>query len=177
MDHAVTHAERPRRGQAMIELGIVVVVFAMLTMGAVQFGYAFMVLNMITHAARDGAHTAASWAQRDGGSCGRLPALVTTSGGSNPVEQAVRTEINTVYAGSLNVSVCQGNDGTETCPSGVTVPDSPNCGSPTNPVVMVNVRGCVPYLLNILNLGTVCDGGQRGFTVNRTVWFRDEKRA
>ena len=46
----------------MIELGIVVVVFAMLTMGAVQFGYAFMVLNMITHAARDGAHTAASWA-------------------------------------------------------------------------------------------------------------------
>jgi TadE-like protein len=166
-----------RRGQAMIELGIVVVVFAMLTMGAVQFGYAFMVLNMITHAARDGAHTAASWAQRDAGSCGRLPSLVTTSGGSNPVEQAVRTAINTVYAGSLNVSVCQGNDGTEACPSGVTVPDSPNCGSPANPVVMVNVRGCVPYLLNILNLGTVCDGGQRGFTVNRTVWFRDEKRA
>jgi len=60
MDHATPHARRRPRGQAMIELGIVVIVFAMLTMGAVQFGHAFMVLNMITHAARDGAHTAAS---------------------------------------------------------------------------------------------------------------------
>jgi TadE-like protein len=166
-----------RRGQAMIELGIVVVLFVVLTMGAVQFGHAFMVVNMVTHAARDGAHTAASWAEREAGSCGRLPAAVTTAGSSNPVEQVVRTELTTVYAGSLNVSVCQGNDGTETCPSGVSVPDAPNCGSPSNPVVMVNVSGCVPYLLNVLGLGAQCSGGQRGFNVNRTVWFRDEKRA
>src|SRR5262245_18608994 len=177
MDHAVVHADRRRRGQAMIELGIVVIVFAMLSMGAVQFRHAFMVLNMITHAARDGAHTAASWAERDAGSCGRRPTAVTTAGAGNPVETAVRNEITSVYAGSLNVSVCQGNDGTEACPTGVAVPDTPNCGSPSNPVVMVNVQGCVPYLLNILGLGTACSGGARGFTVNRTVWFRDEKRA
>ena len=177
MDHAPTPPGRRQRGQAMIELGVIVVVFVLLTMGAVQFGHAFMVVNMITHAARDGAHTAASWAEREAGSCGRLPAAVTTPGASNPVETAVRNEITTVYSGSLNVRVCQGNDGTEACPSGVAVPDSPNCGTPANPVVMVNVSGCVPYLLNILGLGTPCADGQRGFTVNRTVWFRDEKRA
>src|SRR5262249_40224175 len=112
MDHAVVHADRRRPRQAMIALGSGVIGVSMLSRGAVQFGHAFMVLNMITHAARDGAHTAASWAERDAGSCGRLPTAVTTAGAGNPVETAVRNEITSVYAGSLNVSVCQGNDGT-----------------------------------------------------------------
>ena len=165
-----------RRGQALVETGMVVVLLTALTMGVVQFGHAFMVANMITHAARDGAHVAASWAQRDNNSCGRIPASVKATGG--PIDTLVKQEIGTVYANtaSLTVSVCQENDGTSTCPPDSAPPDQPNCGSPTNPVVVVNVQGCVPYLMNIFGLGTSCGGGGRGFQVNRSVWFRDEKR-
>ena len=48
--------------------------------------------------------------------------------------------------------------------------------NPATPVVIVNVTGCVPYLMNIFALGTPCGGGARGFNVNRSVWFRDERR-
>jgi Flp pilus assembly protein TadG len=165
---------RRHQGQALVETGLVVVLLTALTMGVVQFGHAFMVANMITHAARDGAHVAASWAQRDTNSCGRLPASVTAAGG--PIETLVNQEISTVYATPLQVRVCQADDGTVACPPGSAVPDQPNCGNPTNPVVVVNVQGCVPYLMNIFALGTPCASGGRGFQVNRSVWFRDEKR-
>ena len=44
------------------------------------------------------------------------------------------------------------------------------------PVVIVNVQGCVPQLMNIFAGGTPHSGGSRGFTVGRSVWFRDERR-
>src|SRR5205823_2626252 len=89
-----------------------------------------------------------------------------------------RLEPRTVYAdvSSFNVRVCQGNNRSEACPPGVSVPDAPSCENPTTPVVIVNVQGCVPYLMNMFALGTPYTGGGRGFTVNRSVWFRDEKR-
>ena len=171
-------ANRREAGQGLVELGIIVVLLLALTMGVVQFGHAFMVANMITHAARDGARLGASWATRDTNSCGRLPSTITTAGATNPIETLVKNELRTVYAdvASFNVRICQGNTGSEVCPPGVTVPDAPNCGNPTTPVVIVNVQGCVPFLMNIFALGTPCSGGARGFTVNRSVWFRDEKR-
>ena len=167
-----------QRGQELVEFGITIILFMTIALGVITFGHAFMVANMITHAARDGARVGASWATRDTNSCGRLPSTITTAGASNPIETLVKNELRTVYAdvASFNVSVCQGNTGSETCPPGVTVPDAPNCGSPTTPVVIVNVQGCVPFLMNIFALGTSCSGGARGFTVNRSVWFRDEKR-
>src|SRR5690242_17639237 len=58
------------RGQELVELGILVVLFILLVGGVMQFGHAFMVANMITHAARDGARLSASWAGR--GACQQL---------------------------------------------------------------------------------------------------------
>ena len=47
------------RGQAIAEMGLVVLLFVVLTLGIIDFGRMLMVLNVITHAARDGARIAA----------------------------------------------------------------------------------------------------------------------
>ena len=168
-------SDRREKGQGLVELGIIIVLLLALTMGVVQFGHAFMVANMVTHAARDGARLGASWSTRVTNSCGALPSTATAPTG--PIATAVKNEIATVAdATGFTVNVCQGNDGTQACPPGLTVPTAPNCGSPSTPVVIVNVTGCVPYLMNIFALGTPCGSGARGFNVNRSVWFRDEKR-
>ena len=46
---------RSERGQALIETAISILLFLGVTLALVTFGHAFMVVNMITHAARDGA--------------------------------------------------------------------------------------------------------------------------
>ena len=48
-----------QRGQALAETGIAITLLLLLVMGVIEFGRAFMVANMITHAARDGARSAA----------------------------------------------------------------------------------------------------------------------
>src|SRR5262249_59628214 len=57
------------RGQALVETGIVIVLLCTLVMGIIEFGRAFLIANMITNAAREGARAAAVWpsTQRDGG--------------------------------------------------------------------------------------------------------------
>jgi len=50
---------RPR-GQALAELGIVIVLFVFIGLGIIEFGRAWMIINMATHAARDGARAAAA---------------------------------------------------------------------------------------------------------------------
>ena len=148
-----------QRGQAVVETGIVIVLFLLLVGGVMQFGHAFMVANMITHAARDGARLAASWQSRGG--CGQL---LNTSA----IQTAVQNAIATVSAETFTVTVNQTPSVTAT---------SPPCSAPgTTPSVTVNVTGCVPYIFNILNLGTPCGSGGRGFQVNRTVTFDDELR-
>jgi Flp pilus assembly protein TadG len=47
------------RGQALAEMGIVVVLLVMILMGIVEFGRMLMLTNMVVHAARDGARIAA----------------------------------------------------------------------------------------------------------------------
>ena len=46
-------------GQALAEMGLVVLLFVLLTCGIVDFGRMLMILNVVTHAARDGARMAA----------------------------------------------------------------------------------------------------------------------
>ena len=46
-------------GQAIAAMGIVTLLFVLLTLGIVDFGRMLMVMNVVTHAARDGARTAA----------------------------------------------------------------------------------------------------------------------
>src|SRR5207247_10193390 len=43
-----------QRGQALIEVGMSITLFLAIALGLLTFGHAFLVMNMITHAARDG---------------------------------------------------------------------------------------------------------------------------
>ena len=80
------------RGQALVETALTILLFLALALGVMTFGHAWMVANMITHAARDGASLAATWPTRDG-TCGRLDSTVT-----GPIEVTVKNEIATVAA-------------------------------------------------------------------------------
>lgn len=57
------HADGTRRhrtrGQALAEMGIVVVLLMMMVLGIIEFGRMLMLTNMVVHAARDGARIAA----------------------------------------------------------------------------------------------------------------------
>ena len=146
-----------QRGQALAEAGIVIVLFMAIALGLITFGHAFMALNMITHAARDGARVAATWPYR--GSCG---GLIQTSA----IQTQVRNEIASTVGGSFQVNVTQNP----------TPPGGSPCGTPPQtPTVQVTVVGCVPWVFPILprNFGTNCNG-QTGFAVSRVAVFHDE---
>ncbi len=150
---------RNQRGQEIVELGITIVLFITLALGVLMFGHAFMVLNMVTHAARDGARLAASWASRDG--CQAIT-------NKQPIIDAVNSRIATVTAQTFMVTVDQQ-------PGPITTTSPPCSPAPgLTPTVTVNVNGCVPYLFNILGLSS--GGCTGGFNVNRTVQFADELR-
>jgi Flp pilus assembly protein TadG len=47
----------PRKAQAVVEFALVLPVFLLLLMGAVEFGRAYLRLHLLTNAAREGART------------------------------------------------------------------------------------------------------------------------
>src|SRR2546426_5032563 len=147
-----------QRGQELVEFGIIIVLFITLALGVVTFGHAFMVANMITHAARDGARLAATWPTR--GACQRID---NTNTGA--IQTTVKNEIATVTGSTFTVDVAQNP----------VQPGGPPCTASTTPLVVVTVTGCVPYVFPILPaaLGVDCNG-QKGFSVSRTVTFHDE---
>lgn len=114
-----------QRGQALAETGIVIVLLLLLVMGVVEFGRAFMVTNMIVHAARDGARTAAVQPVTNRDSSGII--LSTSS-----IETAVRNEIAAVVGSSTA--------------SGLTINVTQAAGPP--PVVTVQVSGNIPFILH-----------------------------
>ena len=147
------------RGQAMVEASVVIVLFLGIALGLITFGHAFMVANMITHAARDGARVAATWTPR--GPCGRLDNTNAAA-----IQTMVQNEIRAVTPETFSVNISQN----------WTPPGSAPCGTPTTPTVQVNVQGCVPYVFPLLlprSIGYDC-GGKTGFRVDRTVVFHDE---
>jgi Flp pilus assembly protein TadG len=118
-------ARRGERGQALAETGIVIVLFVMLVMGTIEFGRAWMISNMITHAARDGARTAATWPTRTGG------AISSTD--KTTIQNQVQTEMANVLGSptGLTATVSQTNAG-------------------TIPTVQVRVNGSLSYLFQLL---------------------------
>ncbi len=111
----------------MVETAIVVVLFVTLVMCALEFGRAWMVANMITHAARDGARIAAV-----------VPATGRSSSGvissTSSIQSQVLTDIqNVVPTTGLTVNV------TQPTVSGI-------------PMVQVQVSGTVPYLFYNSNI-------------------------
>jgi Flp pilus assembly protein TadG len=116
---------RGRSGQALIEMALVVVLFVTLTMGVLEFGRAWMIGNMITHAARDGARAAAV-----------TPFGSRTTGGTITNTAAIQANVlasisNVVPTTGFNVAVAQ-----------------PTIGG--IPMVQVTVTATVPYLFNLV---------------------------
>lgn len=144
-----------QRGQALIEMGIIVVLFVILSMGIVEFGRAFMLANMVMHAARDGARAAAviGGSGRDGDGM-----FTIDTGTSGPIGIQVTNQIKTIL------------DAATVDTFGVQVVQTPL--PPLNPgdipVVTLAIAGQIPYIFNLV--------GAQSFGINRQVTFRDEGR-
>lgn len=114
-----------QRGQALAETAIIVTLLLMLVMGIVEFGRAFMVSNMIVHAARDGARFAAVAPVSSRDDAGMI---TNTTSIKNHVRSAIASVVGASTAQALTVNVTQG------------------AGPP--PIVTVQVTGSVPFIIN-----------------------------
>ena len=145
---------RNQSGQSLVELGVVVTLFITLTLGAVEFGYAFMALHTITQASSAGARYASALdVAGSRGTCG-----VITPAGQSQVQGRVTSQIGGVV-NVTNVAV------TQTPTPAAATPCPPLTEIPT---VTVTVTGSIPYLFGLLGSGAL------SFTRAQT--FRDEGR-
>jgi Flp pilus assembly protein TadG len=134
------------RGQALAELGIVIVLFVFIGLGIIEFGRAWMIINIATHAARDGARAAAALPATSRDASGFVTNWAT-------IETAVETQI-------------QDNTGQTMTATG----DS-NADVGGVPMIALRVQGDVDWLFFHTPLGF-----GPTFQVDRTVTFRDEGR-
>ena len=117
-------ARRSDRGQALVETGIIIVLFVTLVMGTIEFGRAWLVSNMITHAARDGARVAATWPTRTG--------VTISSTDKTTIQNQVQTQLtNTLGPSGLTATLTQTVVGTV-------------------PTVQLRVNGPIPYLFRLV---------------------------
>lgn len=137
-----------QRGQAMAEMGLVVLLFVVLTLGIIDFGRMLMVLNVITHAARDGARIAAL-TKNEKWTGGAL-----TGADLAAVQTRVRQQIATVMPQSQA-------DAFSVTPSMVN-------GGAAGEEASVRVQGSVPFIFSFPGLW----GGS--ITVDRTATYRFE---
>jgi len=145
-----TRIDRGRqRGQALAELALCILLFTILTLGIVDFGRMLMVLNVITHAARDGARIAALTNDDLWSGTGLGGAAATT------VQTRVRDQIATVLprgeADAFGVNISRTNS-----------------GSPSGEEAQVQVTGSVNYIFRFPGLW----GGS--VVVNRVATYRFE---
>jgi hypothetical protein len=137
-----------QRGQAMAEMGLVVLLFVVLTLGIIDFGRMLMVLNVITHAARDGARIAA------------LTKFERWSGGAltgaelAAVQSRVRQQMGTVMPQSEA--------------DAFSVTPFKAAGGAAGEEASVRVQGSVPFIFSFPGLW----GGS--ITVDRTATYRFE---
>jgi Flp pilus assembly protein TadG len=99
---------RRQRGQALIEMAVVVTLLFFLVMGIIEFGRAFMITNMITHGARDGARFGATLepSLRDNIGC-------FTADGTDAIVDHVNEQLDNVGVTTADVDVnqcCDDND-------------------------------------------------------------------
>src|SRR5438132_2022573 len=149
---------KKERGQALIEAALSILLFFGITLALLTFGHAFLVVNMITHAARDGAPLAATWTPR--AACHGLDDSNTGAGSTGAIQTVVKNKITTVTSATMAVQISQ-------IPSQVGKTEG-SC-APTGsdpPTVRVTVTGCVPYLFPIISSGC--------FNVSRVAEFADE---
>jgi Flp pilus assembly protein TadG len=152
---------RPHRtneqGQTLAEMGAIVVLCVLLSLGIVEFGYIFMALNLVMQATSAGARAASVHQMGSRGLCGKITDDSAITGASG----IVRSQIGSVA----------------TVPSGgvtVTQNPTPNTATPCQtfsgsniPLVIVTTTGTIPDVLGLF-------GSTISFT--RTATFRDEAR-
>jgi Flp pilus assembly protein TadG len=96
---------RAERGQALAEMGIVVVLLTFLVLGIVEVGYAFLRTNIIVHAARDGARYGAT-----------LDSSLRNSDGcftdTSTIQTHVENTLSSVGFTPSSIGIVQGCDGT-----------------------------------------------------------------
>ena len=151
---------RDQRAQALVETGLVIALFVIVVLGMIEFGYAFMALNMITQATTAGARAAAALQVGSRGTCGTITDKSAVDGNPNGI---VRRQIGGI-ATVTNVTVTQNPDPNVLC-SGICCTF---IGS-NIPTVTVTVTGNLPHLFGLLGSGAL-----GGFTRSET--FRDEGR-
>ena len=137
---------RSQRGQALIEMAMVVTLLVTLSIGIIEVGRAFMVLNMVTNIARDAARLGAGAPSTLRAANGTLLDATKTT-----IRAQITTQINAVASGTtINTPVAI---------------DQVALGNPPLNVVQVTLSGTVPLIFNLL-------GGPIDFT--RIATFRDE---
>jgi Flp pilus assembly protein TadG len=141
-------------GQALVETGLAITLFIVVVLGMIEFGYAFMALNVITQAATAGARVAGALQVGNRGPCGRITDTSSVDGNPNGL---VRQQIGGTAAVTF-VGVTQNPDPNAVC----TPPAS------TIPTVTVTVTANLPHLFGLLGSGS--------FSFTRAVTFRDEGR-
>ena len=141
-----------QKGQALTELGIVVALLITITIGAVEFGYTFFALHMVTQATAAGARAASVLQVGSRGVCGQItdPTLMSD------ITDLVRAQVGN-FATVSNVRVVQ-------VPTpGTTFPCPPATAMPK---VNVIVDGTIPSIFGL----------RRSTGFERIETFRDEGR-
>jgi len=153
-DRMAARCRKRQPGQALVETGLAITLFIVVVLGMIEFGYAFMALNVITQAVTAGARAAGALQVGNRGSCGRITDTSSVDGNPNGL---VRQQIGGT-ASVTNVSVRQNPDPNVVC--------TPNPS--TLPTVTVTVTADLPHLFGLLGSGA--------FSFTRAVTFRDEGR-
>lgn len=147
---------RGEQGQALAETGIALTIVVFIALGIIEFGRAWMIANVVTTAARDGARAAATLPLADRFQSGANAGQIDTSTQDwQDIQQQVKDEIASVYA-----------DGTP--PQVILDPDV----DPASAIKMISVT--VVDDVTWLFLGSLF--GQSQFHVARSITFRDEGR-
>ena len=141
-------------GQALVETGLAITLFIAVVLGMIEFGYAFMALNVITEAATAGARAAGALQVGSRGPCGQIRDTSSVDGNPNGL---VRQQIGGT-ASVADVHVAQNPDPNVVC----------NPDPSTIPTVTVTVKADLPHLFGLLGSGS--------FRFTRAVTFRDEGR-
>src|SRR5438067_1403636 len=94
-----------QQGQEFVEFGLFAALFVVIALGIITFGHAFLVVNMITHAARDGARLAATWTPR--AACHGLDSSNTGAGSTGAIQTVVTNKIAAVTTATMTVQVSQ----------------------------------------------------------------------
>lgn len=126
-DRAAMRGRYDQSGQALIETGIVIVFLVILLTGIVEFGRAWMIINMITHALRDGARAAAIAPGTN-----RVDGLLDGATIS-AIQSRVLSDIQSV----MDPATLDAPTVTQSVANGI-------------PVVTVGVTGSVPYVFGFL---------------------------